>query len=289
MLIGVNSYLPTDGRVRQVRKNRIKEQYEFFNSIIPDTKIYCCAQQYDKDDYIDNVNYFKFNNGIGVSQSRNKLLEFFYNTDEDYMVMCDDDTTLYPYYDCFDLLKEMSINPNKFISLDVIGSVNPMMTGFKQEIYNNINTFIDNYVFVPIVFKSFAFSIVKNFKKYYNKEYYFIDIPGMSEDYELFIRLALDNISLKSCSTFIMKTPNEESVSTLFDSREQRRQSLVKTKEYLSTKFNLTRNKKGEIDWNSIGSLRDRSYKIIPRVNKMIVQDYMKPVPRHKESIRGLF
>ena len=52
MLIGVNSYLPTDGRVRQVRKNRIKEQYEFFNSIIPNTKIIIKTIRYLTDFFI---------------------------------------------------------------------------------------------------------------------------------------------------------------------------------------------------------------------------------------------
>ena len=136
MIIGIISYLPMDKNVRQKRLEAHHKQLQLLSQL--NCKMFIVAQNYTDEDYCknNNIKYFKFDKGIGPSKARNILLDYFYNSDEDWMLMCDDDRYFYDYYDIFTFFNELQTNPYKFMQLDYIRSHMATKLPFKKSIYD---------------------------------------------------------------------------------------------------------------------------------------------------------
>ena len=227
MVIGIISYLPDNPELRSNRLDKHKRQLELFKTL--NVPIFIVAQNYKQEELsnIPNINYYVTEKGIGPANARNILLQTFYNSQEDYMMLCDDDIVFYEYYGIRDFFNELITNPNKFINdLDYIRGVMASKVPFKQTVYDQrLN--LTHYVFEDRdTIGTTALAIVKNFKKYYNKEIYYEDLNVSEgngyEDKDFCCKLKINNIKTHVLDTFILKAFNYTDNSTLFNTYEDR-------------------------------------------------------------------
>lgn len=227
MIIGIISYLPNDVVLRSKRLDKHQKQLELFKTL--NVPIYIVAQNYKQEELskIPGINYYCIDRGIGPANARNIMLQTFYNSNEDFMMLCDDDMVFYDYYGIRDFFNELITNPNKFINdLDYIRGVMASKVPFKQTVYNQrLN--LTHYVFEDRdTIGTTALAIVKNFKKYYNKEIYYEDLNVSEgngyEDKDFCCKLKINNIKTHVLDTFILKAFNYTDNSTLFNTYEDR-------------------------------------------------------------------
>lgn len=227
MVIGIISYLPDNPELRSNRLDKHKRQLELFKTL--NVPIFIVAQNYRQEELsnIPNINYYVTEKGIGPANARNILLQTFYNSQEDYMMLCDDDIVFYEYYGIRDFFNELITTPNKFINdLDYIRGVMASKVPFKQTVYDQrLN--LTHYVFEDRdTIGTTALAIVKNFKKYYNKEIYYEDLNVSEgngyEDKDFCCKLKINNIKTHVLDTFILKAFNYTDNSTLFNTYEDR-------------------------------------------------------------------
>lgn len=181
------SYLPDNEDLRNARKELHKKQLDWLRAQSElghyDIKIIVVAQNYRDEDYLDGVEYVKLPNPVGAGGARNILLRMLYDSNEDFYILHDDDSILYDYYQPYKFLKELDTNYDKFKYADIICPVEPMFCGFID--INNKYDCKHNYIFTRTGSTRFLFTIVKNFKKYYNKTYYMEGLDAaLGEGYE---------------------------------------------------------------------------------------------------------
>lgn len=278
MIVGIISYLPDNEHTRQKRITAHRKQLDLLLKL--GCNIYIVAQNYkNKDEFVYNPNiyYFNYEQGIGPSQARNVLLQYFYNSNEDWMLMCDDDAYYYNYYDIDVFFEELKTNPNKFNKLDLIRGKFASKIPFKKTIYGEpLNR--KYYLFKDEnSVGSIAMCILKNFKKYYNKEFYLQDSnvsEGQGyEDRNFCCDLKLNGIKTHVLQTFIMTTYNYTDNSTLFNTYEDR----MKVHESNS---NNSLNRYKDTDFYVNGKMNPK-YRceqiVIPRLKEMIIADNLIP------------
>jgi len=92
--IYIISYLPDDEKLRKERLERHKKQLEYWRQF--DIEIVVFAQNYRDNDYQPNITYIKNKGKLKLPGSvRNVCLEHFYNSNDDFTAILDDDTILY--------------------------------------------------------------------------------------------------------------------------------------------------------------------------------------------------
>lgn len=219
MIFGITSYLPDNEELRKKRIDGHTKQINFLKSVLPEIPIYVVAQNYKDTEYLidSNIKYIKFEKGIGPANARNELLKMFYNSNEDYMYLLDDDIVFYDYYNILEFFKELHNIPNKYLVLDVILSRLAQRQPFKKDIYEqplNLSKwiFIDNQSM-----HSNSSILLKNFKKYYDKEIYYqnLDVNKLEghEDMDFNCKLRLANIKMHTLQTFITTAYNYDDSS----------------------------------------------------------------------------
>lgn len=227
MIIGIISYLPNDVELRSKRLDKHQRQLELFKTL--NVPIYIVAQNYKQEELskIPGINYYCIDRGIGPANARNVMLQTFYNSNEDFMMLCDDDMVFYDYYNIRDFFEELKTNPNKFLNdLDYIRGIMASQVPFKESVYaQRLN--LTHYVFEDKnTIGTTALAILKNFKKYYNKEIYYTDLDVSEgngyEDKDFCCQLKLNGIKTHVLDTFILKAYNYEDNSTLFNNYEDR-------------------------------------------------------------------
>ena len=210
MIVGIISYLP-DTRDRIYRLLIHKFQLEWLRKHFPSIEIIVAQRGYNEDDFQQGIHYIPAK--IGVAGARNSLLEYFYQSNEDFMLMMDDDIILYDYYDGINLINEIHTNPYKFSKLDCVNSINPTKAGFKKAMIDSKELVELNYTFIKPSSKQVQFALYKNFKKYYDKEPYFLEqahdfetnYTKLAEDYIFIYELLLNNYNVFSCRDWIQK------------------------------------------------------------------------------------
>lgn len=245
MIVGVISYLPEDSAIREQRKSAHQKQLEWLRSILPDTPIYVAQRGYREEDFVDGINYISADPGVGAA--RNNLFRMFYNTNEDFMLILDDDFGLYDYYGGDEMLREVNDHPEKFMELDLINFSNPTKAGFRKPMMDNREVVEKYYTFNSIASKQVCLAIVKNFKKHYNKEYFFYNEPTaystIAEDYEFIFQLILDGLNAVTGADLIGKVFSNLSTVTDYSKKlsnsKQHVELLNNTYLYLAKKYKL--------------------------------------------------
>ncbi len=174
--IYIISWFGNDTELRAKRKEIHKKQVEWVYSHNLHPVIY--AQEYEPDDflvgptYVVNTGYLKH-----PGPARNILLKNFYDSDDDYAVFADNDSLLYEgerygnTNDFFKKLRSLDIKDPDFSNVDIIGVTNPGRSPFREEtekpIYN------DNLVFKRTTQLKGSMFLVRNRKKFYNRELVF--------------------------------------------------------------------------------------------------------------------
>ena len=282
MIIGIISYLPDNEQIRQQRLKYHRKQLEQLLKL--DCEINIVAQNYRYEDFLENENikYFIFRKGIGVSKARNILLRNFYRSNEDWMYMCDDDAYYYPYYDIDIFFDELKTTPQKFIQLDLIRGKFASKLPFKKVIYEEPDNKYNYCFFDENSIGTTALCIIKNFRKYYNKEFYYNEMDFTKgegyEDKDFCCLLKLNRIKTHVLQTFIMNTYNYTDNSTLFNSYEDRMKFHQNNNSNIFKKYQNT-----DLFIGTTLNKVYRNYKVlIPRIKQLVIEPNLIPEGERK-------
>jgi len=156
--------------IAHLRRNYHKRQIEwaFENNLQP----VVLAQEYQNSDYINGVTYIDSNSDriLLPAEARNIVLRKFYETDEDFGIIADNDTIIYEKYGDGKVIIDFfrSLDVKKF-PIDIISLSNPT-THLKKGVLE-IPRYQNNLVFNKTYYASALF-FLKNLKKYHNTELY---------------------------------------------------------------------------------------------------------------------
>lgn len=204
--IGIISYLPRNEK-RELRKKETRRAFDNLMKVVPkDCQVYCVAQCYDEEDYLPNVNYIKFDEGIGPSRARNALLDAFYKSEDDFMLYIDDDNYIYDRYNVKHLFQEIHEYPDKFKLVDMFCGIHGRFSPFTKENEQlDLNHF---YHFKQMPFQTTGeLRILRNLRKYGKELIYYDPECKVGEDLDLRIRLeARNDIFCYCCNNIIQGT-----------------------------------------------------------------------------------
>lgn len=196
LMFGVISYLPKDGgfilddetnnqnkqknmKLRECRKAYHFKQLNWLeNALQADVHKVGVYQNWDEDDYnekIQSLNHkWVYAEGIGPSRARNVILKYFYESNHDWLMLCDDDAEFYNYYSPDVFLRELH-KTDKFNDLGMILPHQPTVAPFKKTNYNLITK--ANYVFVKAPLQiGLQICFIPNLRKRGIKELKYFDV-----------------------------------------------------------------------------------------------------------------
>ncbi len=270
VMIGVISYLPDDSK-RTKRLQASRTQIEWLHKLFNHEKIIVIAQNYNKDDYLDDplVEYIRYDKGIGAGNARNVILKNFYNSDKDWLFICDDDTTAYPYYNYEEFFKDLS-NIHKFDGIDAISAIEPEYTAYKKNNFED-KANLTHYKFTPRELNcGSATSFMRNIRKYYGKEVYYDNIladkqEGL-EDVEFLLNWVLQGFTWYKMNTLIRKSLAFNQSTIWEDDRDERNNTLSKCLDKVCerfSKYGINRGINGQIIWKNFNERYNKSQKVL--------------------------
>lgn len=299
LMIGVISYLPNSPKVRDKRIKAVSKQMSWLHSVYPNHKVNVVAQNYHENELLDYpyINYDRYSEGIGAGPARNVILEKFYRSDCDFLLLCDDDSICYDYYEYKNFMHHIAEQPSDFNHIDSVIPVEPEYYPFKKSVYEDKYN-LDYYKFKPRYINSGAAIIfLRNINKYYGKELYFNNIDANKgegrEDIDFTIRWIIEGFTCYEMSTWIKKSLCFN-YSSIFGDDIKRRDSIIAQdlKEVVKQYSRYLHYKRqGVIDWASFNSVYNKSKPVlyIPRRDAIIIKE--KEMPRYttKNGFKSLF
>jgi hypothetical protein len=176
----------TDPTLRNKRKELHLKQIEWCRS--HDLEIIVYAQDYDDEDYVDDVTYIKHTGDvIPPGHARNKLLEHYYQTNDDFAVFADNDCVLYElpqHKDSIDFIERLrKLDMKDFDAVGIITPLNPARTAFSQDIGKA--SYDENYTFRRYARVGGGLLFIKNLQKHANEKLYFDEVNFGYVDDEL--------------------------------------------------------------------------------------------------------
>ena len=206
------SYYPDDEHLRSIRKNVHQLQLDHIRKLAPNTKIYIIAQNYHEDDYVDDprIIYDKRKKCGNAAIARNECLKWFYGTDYNWGIFSDDDVFLRETESARNFYYELEHYPEKFINkIDVIQTRYMMYEPIRMDDLQNAENFSKAWQLTPVTEGQFHNCFIKNFKKFYDKEYYCENIEAAKcegfDDNEFFFLLNKEGLHIyKERSLFRM-------------------------------------------------------------------------------------
>lgn len=210
------------------------------------------AQNYKEEFYLPNVTYIKHQGQVLLpGEARNVLLKIFYESDDDFAIFADNDAYLYegPKYGSNDKFVELmkQIDVKQFSHVDCFYPINPAFVPFSKDLEKHKISDQNSWRMRP-GYVAAQFFVLKNLKKFYNKEFYYDPNFVLSdrsilpaEDQEFPVNLIHNNLTCFACPNLIKKDQGlHNSDSTWSDhDREVWRQSCIKGLTYIAEKYNL--------------------------------------------------
>lgn len=298
VMIGVISYLPNTS-IRNQRMTACCKQIDWLHELFTDTKIHVVAQNYDIGEYIDDdlIEYEKYPEGIGAGSARNKILEKFYNSDYDWLFLCDDDTILDNKYSYQNFIHDIVNNPDKFKGIDAVSAVEPEYHPYKKLNYEDKKN-LTHYKFEPRELNSgSATSIIRNIKKYYGKELYYPNTDASKgegrEDMEMLFSWLKADLTWYTMNTMIRKSLCFDKSSIFGDDTKARDKILIKCLDSICERYSkdgICRGVNGQVTWKKFNERYNKSQKVLYiRRDKFIeFEDNVIPKPK-KSNIPDLF
>ena len=236
------------------------------------------AQEYANSDYAPQVIYTKNTGALMFpGTARNKLLEHFYNSDQDYAVFADNDSILHSgeqHCDSKNFIELFrTISLEKLGSVDALFPVNPANQPFNKTYQENQQLFADNLVFRRSTAVKGSWFILKNLKKFYGQELYydqasFTDSRGKmigGEDIDFGLQMLKNNMGVYQCQNIILKELGHTVSTWTQGARGHGAPEIAQAfKGVIMKKYNLTTNKAGHIQFRDV-------YKNNPNPAKLIV------------------
>lgn len=220
IMIGIISYLPNDLVVRPKRIDAHRKQLVRLNELYPSIDVVQMNQQYsDKDvekcnSILDNglreVRH-EMHGKLGISRARNNLLKIFYNSDYEFMMLMDDDTLIYPYYDSSRFFDDL-LNWADKDSIGMIRPLVPSMVPFKKTNYEQKDVIRDYWILrSSLGINPAGMIILSNLKKNFGHEVYFKeDMKSENcegyEDYDFVLQLRELHIPTYMCKQIVINS-----------------------------------------------------------------------------------
>ena len=160
-----------EGEIREYRKERHNKQVAW--AIEKGLQPVVCAMEYEKEDYLDAVQYHIIERNPPAF-ARNILLQDFYQSDDDYCIIADNDAVFREISE-FDFLSKFN---ERYVGLieqkvGLFTPLNPIRLPFNK-VYNERKTYYDsNLVFEKNTHTKGSLYFCLNFKKHTGKELYF--------------------------------------------------------------------------------------------------------------------
>ena len=269
-MIGVISYLP-DNDLRTKRFAAVCKQIEWLYTIFGSSKAIVVAQNYrDYECSRTDVEYIRYPVGIGAGKARNVILNKFYNSDEDWLFLCDDDTVAYEYYNYREFIWEIMSNDEKFSMIDAVSAVEPEYHPYKKLNYED-KANLTHYKFEPRELNSgSATSIIRNIKKYHGKEIYYPNTDASKgegrEDVEFLLEWLLAGLNWYTMDTWIRKSLCFDQSSIFGKDTKARDKLLMHDLDVVCDKYKeygLQRQTNGKITWGNFNKDYNKSEKIL--------------------------
>ena len=289
-MIGQISYLPNN-ELRTKRFEAARTQIEWLHKVLPNVKITSVLQNYTdaERDLIKSDNIIGFSNPIGAGKARNLILEKFYNSDYDWLFLCDDDTILDDKYHYENFIEELSNNEKKFSGIDAISAIEPEYHPYKKLNYEDKGN-LTHFKFEPRELNSgSATSFIRNIKKFYGKEIYFPNIDANKgegrEDMEMLFSWLKAGLTWYNMDTMIRKSLCFDKSSIFGADTKKRDKILMKCLDSICERYaedGISRGINGQITWKNFNERYNKSQKVlyIKRDKPIEFEDNVIPKPK---------
>ena len=298
IMIGQISYLPNN-ELRTKRFEAARTQIEWLHKVLPNVKITSVLQNYTdaERDLIKSDNIIGFSNPIGAGKARNLILEKFYNSDYDWLFLCDDDTILDDKYHYENFIEELSNNEKKFSGIDAVSAIEPEYHPYKKLNYEDKGN-LTHFKFEPRELNSgSATSFIRNIKKFYGKEIYFPNIDANKgegrEDMEMLFSWLKAGLTWYNMDTMIRKSLCFDKSSIFGADTKKRDKILMKCLDSICERYaedGISRGINGQITWKNFNERYNKSQKVlyIKRDKPIEFEDNVIPKPK-KSNVPDLF
>ena len=298
IMIGQISYLPNN-ELRTKRFEAARTQIEWLHKVLPNVKITSVLQNYAdaERDLIKSDNIIGFSNPIGAGKARNLILEKFYNSDYDWLFLCDDDTILDDKYHYENFIEELSNNEKKFSGIDAVSAIEPEYHPYKKLNYEDKGN-LTHFKFEPRELNSgSATSFIRNIKKFYGKEIYFPNIDANKgegrEDMEMLFSWLKAGLTWYNMDTMIRKSLCFDKSSIFGSDTKKRDKILMKCLDSICERYaedGISRGINGQITWKNFNERYNKSQKVlyIKRDKPIEFEDNVIPKPK-KSNVPDLF
>ena len=288
ILIGQISYLPNN-ELRTQRLQAAHTQIAFMHTMLPLANIISVAQGYDESEYHSLAYYHKHDKPIGAGAARNEILKYFYNSDYDWLLLCDDDTIFYPYYGYENFINDIANNERKFKDIDAVSALEPEYHPYKKLNYKDKGN-LTHYKFEPRELNSgSATSIIRNIKKFYGKELYYPNIDANKgegrEDIEFLIAWLLEGLNWYTMQTWIRKSLCFDKSSIFGGDTKKRDAILMHDLDVICEryeKYGLGRGKNGQITWIKFNEQFNKSQRFLYIERETPIQFEENVIPKEK-------
>lgn len=246
IMLGIISYCPKDPVIREARLKLHRMQLDWLETFLADVPhlIYRVEQCYD-DEFKQKLSSDKlriismpFDDQLGPSMARNKLLGALYIFKYDWMIYMDDDRVLYPHYGAERFLTECEFNPAMHKLAEqgtLITGVCPAMKPFKKANadFNKLYPISDYWNLVKGQLDGFMqIALIPNLNKFGKELVWFdedIDINALQsgsiqEDVKFELDWCNAGYSAAVDQMMIVKDSQITDLSTIYASKEQREQ-----------------------------------------------------------------
>ena len=298
IMIGQISYLPNN-ELRTKRFEAARTQIEWLHKVLPNVKITSVLQNYTdaERDLIKSDNIIGFSNPIGAGKARNLILEKFYNSDYDWLFLCDDDTILDDKYHYENFIEELSNNEKKFSGIDAVSAIEPEYHPYKKLNYEDKGN-LTHFKFEPRELNSgSATSFIRNIKKFYGKEIYFPNIDANKgegrEDMEMLFSWLKAGLTWYNMDTMIRKSLCFDKSSIFGSDTKKRDKILMKCLDSICERYaedGISRGINGQITWKNFNERYNKSQKVlyIKRDKPIEFEDNVIPKPKNS-NVPDLF
>lgn len=298
IMIGQISYLPNN-ELRTKRFEAARTQIEWLHKVLPNVKILSVCQSYTQDecDMLGSDMYLSYDTPIGAGKARNKILEKFYNSDYDWLFLCDDDTILDDKYHYENFIEELSKNEKKFSGIDAVSAIEPEYHPYKKLNYEDKGN-LTHFKFEPRELNSgSATSFIRNIKKFYGKEIYFPNIDANKgegrEDMEMLFSWLKAGLTWYNMDTMIRKSLCFDKSSIFGADTKKRDKILMKCLDSICERYaedGISRGINGQITWKNFNERYNKSQKVlyIKRDKPIEFEDNVIPKPK-KSNVPDLF
>lgn len=252
--VRIISYIPSDEN-EEKRIEAHRNQLEFFLSLGLKVEVYTIKPKTNHMIDLCDVEYFVCEEKSLPGTSRNFHLKRFYKSDEDFTIICDNDSFfradgkyIPAGIHVIDALKKFDFEGiDLFVPVD--GAMTPYSVLLEDPEAKNNFLFSRTNVFRGCVM------FVRNIKKHYNKEIFFNSafeedgnvIPG--EDTAFGFEFIKNGLGAYRCDTLILKEYMRDASSWVRD-MEQRKIRNEKMRDKLSEIYDIPRKSSGSLDYS---------------------------------------